>query len=218
MLVRHTAHNWHGYLPGVGPGQRYGYRVHGPWAPERGPPVQPAQAPDRPLREGDRRARAVGSRPHARVRRRRRPRDRHERRRRGDPEVGRDRRVVRLGGRSARLPAVERDRDLRAPRQGIHAADAGGSRRSPRHLCGARLGRGDLASRRPRRHGGGAAADPPHRRRALSPGARADELLGVLDDRVPRPAQRATRQRGRTGNRCASSRGSSRRCTAPGSR
>ena len=35
-LPRQTAHNWHGYLPGVGPGQRYGYRVHGPWAPERG--------------------------------------------------------------------------------------------------------------------------------------------------------------------------------------
>ncbi|MBD0345674.1 MAG: glycogen debranching protein GlgX [Coleofasciculus sp. Co-bin14] len=27
---------WHGYLPGVGPGQRYGFRVHGPWAPEQG--------------------------------------------------------------------------------------------------------------------------------------------------------------------------------------
>ena len=24
---------WHAYLPGVGPGQRYGYRVHGPWRP-----------------------------------------------------------------------------------------------------------------------------------------------------------------------------------------
>ena len=32
----HTAHNWHCYLPGVGPGQRYGYRVHGPWAPDGG--------------------------------------------------------------------------------------------------------------------------------------------------------------------------------------
>jgi len=31
-----TAECWHAYLPGVGPGQRYGYRVHGPWAPERG--------------------------------------------------------------------------------------------------------------------------------------------------------------------------------------
>jgi isoamylase len=27
---------WHGYLPNVGPGQRYGYRVHGPWAPHEG--------------------------------------------------------------------------------------------------------------------------------------------------------------------------------------
>src|SRR5262245_14427602 len=31
-----TAHNWHVYLPGVGPGQRYGYRVEGPWAPPDG--------------------------------------------------------------------------------------------------------------------------------------------------------------------------------------
>src|ERR1035438_10440407 len=27
---------WHGYLPGIGPGQRYGYRVHGPYHPARG--------------------------------------------------------------------------------------------------------------------------------------------------------------------------------------
>jgi isoamylase len=27
---------WHGYLPEVGPGQRYGFRVHGPYAPEDG--------------------------------------------------------------------------------------------------------------------------------------------------------------------------------------
>jgi isoamylase len=31
-----TAFCWHGYLPQVGPGQRYGFRVHGPWAPEAG--------------------------------------------------------------------------------------------------------------------------------------------------------------------------------------
>ena len=30
------AFSWHGYLPNVRPGQRYGYRVHGPYAPERG--------------------------------------------------------------------------------------------------------------------------------------------------------------------------------------
>ena len=35
-LTERTALNWHGYLPGVGPGQRYGYRVHGPWNPLEG--------------------------------------------------------------------------------------------------------------------------------------------------------------------------------------
>ncbi|MEA3018608.1 MAG: isoamylase [Actinomycetota bacterium] len=31
-----TAFVWHGYLPNVGPGQRYGFRVSGPWDPARG--------------------------------------------------------------------------------------------------------------------------------------------------------------------------------------
>jgi isoamylase len=35
-LVERTAFNWHCYLPGIGPGQRYGYRVHGPYEPEAG--------------------------------------------------------------------------------------------------------------------------------------------------------------------------------------
>ena len=30
------AHVWHCYLPTIQPGQRYGYRVHGPWDPEQG--------------------------------------------------------------------------------------------------------------------------------------------------------------------------------------
>ncbi|MER6632992.1 glycogen debranching protein GlgX [Streptomyces sp. NPDC000987] len=34
---------WHCYLPGVGPGQRYGYRVHGPWHPELGHRCNPAK-------------------------------------------------------------------------------------------------------------------------------------------------------------------------------
>ncbi len=31
-----TAFVWHCYLPGIGPGQRYGYRVRGPYEPSRG--------------------------------------------------------------------------------------------------------------------------------------------------------------------------------------
>jgi glycogen operon protein len=42
-LRERTAFNWHGYLPGVGPGQRYGYRVHGPYEPERGLRFNPAK-------------------------------------------------------------------------------------------------------------------------------------------------------------------------------
>ena len=35
-LPETTAFIFHGYLPNVGPGQRYGFRVHGPRAPEHG--------------------------------------------------------------------------------------------------------------------------------------------------------------------------------------
>jgi len=34
---------WHCYLPNVGPGQHYGYRVHGPYRPERGHRCNPAK-------------------------------------------------------------------------------------------------------------------------------------------------------------------------------
>src|SRR6476646_11606502 len=35
-LPEQTDMVWHGYLPDVHPGQLYGYRVHGPYAPQRG--------------------------------------------------------------------------------------------------------------------------------------------------------------------------------------
>lgn len=35
-LPEYTHEVWHGYLPDVRPGQLYGYRVHGPYAPEAG--------------------------------------------------------------------------------------------------------------------------------------------------------------------------------------
>ena len=34
---------WHGFVPGAGPGQAYGYRVHGPWDPARGLRCNPAK-------------------------------------------------------------------------------------------------------------------------------------------------------------------------------
>src|SRR5579872_3958781 len=35
-LREETAHIHHGYVAGIGPGQRYGFRVHGPWRPAAG--------------------------------------------------------------------------------------------------------------------------------------------------------------------------------------
>ena len=43
---------WHCYLPQVQPGQKYGYRVHGPYDPSKRPALQPQQAAAGPLRQG----------------------------------------------------------------------------------------------------------------------------------------------------------------------
>jgi glycogen operon protein len=42
-LRESTYHVWHGYVPDVGPGQRYGYRVHGRWDPRAGLRFNPAK-------------------------------------------------------------------------------------------------------------------------------------------------------------------------------
>ena len=42
---------WHCYLPDARPGLLYGYRVHGPYAPERGHRFNRSQAPSRPIRQ-----------------------------------------------------------------------------------------------------------------------------------------------------------------------
>jgi glycogen operon protein len=42
-LAERTDNVWHAYLPDVGPGRRYGYRVAGPWAPGEGHRYNPAK-------------------------------------------------------------------------------------------------------------------------------------------------------------------------------
>ena len=44
------------------PATRYGFRVHGPYDPTNGAPLQPGEAAARPVREGDRRERSTGTR------------------------------------------------------------------------------------------------------------------------------------------------------------
>ena len=43
LLPELTAHIFHGYLPDVGPGTLYGFRAHGPWAPDQGQQFNPAK-------------------------------------------------------------------------------------------------------------------------------------------------------------------------------
>jgi isoamylase len=43
FLPKCTDDVWHGYLPKCEPGQRYGYRVHGPYAPQEGLRCNPAK-------------------------------------------------------------------------------------------------------------------------------------------------------------------------------
>ena len=43
FLPENDASVWHGYVPGCRSGQRYGYRVHGPYAPEDGLRCNPAK-------------------------------------------------------------------------------------------------------------------------------------------------------------------------------
>ena len=136
-LTERTAFHWHGYLSGIGPGQRYGYRVHGPWAPEQGHRFNPAKLLIDPYAksiEGPILWNRASTLPYVPDGRRRRPRQRRRGRRGGDPEVGRDRRLVRLGGRRAARAPVARDRHLRGAHQGLHEADG----RSARRICGAR--------------------------------------------------------------------------------
>ena len=103
--------------PAVQPGQRYGYRVHGPWDPTKGQRCNPAQAAARPLRQGHRRRDRLGPGPvRLRLRRpglpqRRRLRPAHDLRRGHQP-------VLRLGGRPAPRRPLQPDGHLRGARQG----------------------------------------------------------------------------------------------------
>jgi glycogen operon protein len=42
-LLEKRVHVFHSFVPGIKPGQLYGYRVHGPWDPERGLRFNPAK-------------------------------------------------------------------------------------------------------------------------------------------------------------------------------
>ena len=110
---------WHAYLPAVGPGQRYGYRVHGPWEPARGLRCNPAKLLLDPYAKAIEGERGLGARVLP-LRLRRRGRAERLGQRAARAAVGGGEPVLRLGQRpAARRPAEPVD-DLRAAREGVH--------------------------------------------------------------------------------------------------
>ena len=94
------------------------------------------------------------------------------------------------GDRHLETP-VARHGHLRNARQGLHDAASGRARGPPRHVRRARVRAGGRAPPVARCHRGRAPADPPDRPRELPARPRADELLGLLVDRLSRARTRA---------------------------
>ena len=127
-LTEVDAYVWHGYLPTVQPGQRYGYRVHGPYDPEQGLRCNPNKLLLDPY------AKATAGEidwdqalfgydfGDPDVAQRRRLGAAHDRRRRDQP-------VLRLGGRPPPRHPLQRVGHLRGARQG---PDRSCTRTSPR--------------------------------------------------------------------------------------
>ena len=61
-MTEQTDQVWHVFLPDVRPGQLYGYRVYGPYDPERGMRFNSSKLLARSVREGDRRSGQLGGR------------------------------------------------------------------------------------------------------------------------------------------------------------
>ena len=202
-VPRTRTHVWHVYLPEARPGQRYGYRVHGPYEPEKGHRFNPAKllldpyarALDGPVAgvtPSSATPSAIRARTSAGTTRDSAPERAEER---GDaipPSPG-----ATIG--PPRVP-VARDHHLRAARQGVHRAAsrcAATSCAAPtpawRSRAGARL---PAVARRHRRR---ADAGPPVRRRQRTWWSAACATTGATTRSAsspPRAATAASRQRG----------------------
>ena len=165
-----------------------------PLPPGRRASLQPGQAAARPVRQGDRGQRELGSAGlllHVRP-----PGPAQQRRLRAvRPPLGRGEPVLRLEPRPAAAHAVPRDRHLRGARPRPDQGASGHPGGAARHLPGPGASRGHLAPARARRHGGRAHARAPVRHRQPPERARARQLLGLQHHRLLRPAQRLRRER-----------------------
>ena len=205
-LPETTALCWHGYLPNVRPGQRYGFRVHGPWAPEHGQWCNPAKLLLDPY------AKAIDGRGTG-TRRSSRTTSASPRTRRNDldsaPFVAPSRRhqpVLRLGQRPAAEHAVAPDGRLRDARQGLHAACIPDI---PEELRGTYAGLAhpgrDRVPAAARRHRGRAAAGAPVRAGLDAARAAGCATTGATTRSATSRRTTSTRAAGSAASRCRSS-------------
>ena len=159
---------WHGFVPGIGPGQAYGYRATGPYDPARGVRCNPAKLLLDPYARAITGAVTFGPEVLGYAA--------------DDPDLpsaldsaasvprslvvaGDD---LPLGGRRPAAPPLRRHGHLRGARQGLHHAPPGHPAGAARHLRRARPRGGHRPPARPRRHRGRAAAGPRERARRRS--------------------------------------------------
>ena len=216
-LTDNDADVWHAFVPGVGPGQAYGYRVDGPWNPAQGLRCNPAKLLLDPY------AKAVAGTVSF-----------------GPEVLGQDETdpgkpsTLDSAGHVPRSLVVDPAFSWQDGNRPWHRyADTvvyemhvkGFTMRHPDippELRGTYAGLGHQAAigvpARPGRHHRRAAAGAPERARVVPGGGGPDELLGLQHDRLLRPAQRLLRRRPGRPTRAArspSSRRWSTRCTAP---
>ncbi len=139
-LLDRSAHVWHGYFPGVRPGQRYGYRVDGPFDPKAGHRFNPTKLLIDPYARSfagqeDRKAHLAVSRIDASGNE---TPDAEDTGRSRAAQRRRFARALRLGSRRGPGRRLAQDRRLRAARQGLHPAPPRRPARAPRHLRGPR--------------------------------------------------------------------------------
>ena len=188
-----------------------------PARPGPGPALQPEQAADGPLRQGDQRRDRVE--PVAVRLQLRRPGLAQRRRLRGvHAEERRDHAVLRLGGRPPPRHPLQRDVHLRGARQGPHPAAPRHPRGAARHVRRARPPGGHRAPHQARRHRDRADAGAPVRAGQHACRTRACATTGATTPWASSPRTPTTRRTATTASRCRSSSRWSRRCTPRASR
>ena len=183
---------WHGYIPGMRPGTRYGFRVNGPYDPHSGvcAATRTSCCSTRTPKQST--ARSSGTRPStpttwpagttpSATTRTRRPTCR----RRSSPTAMFD-----WGRRPAAPHPVARDDRLRDPRQGPDRHPPGHSARAAGHLCRPGPPGHDRLLDQARGHRGRADAGPPVHPRPAAGRSRLAQLLGLQLHRLPGAAQR----------------------------